>query len=83
MSDSDSILSDFCWWDVLDGRLAWAALAKVLLALREQAWGAAQWSGCWRECWLCWLRCVGWAGGSRDGKAPGLSGCLDCVEMQL
>lgn len=26
---------------------------------------------------------LGWAGGSRDGKAPGLSGCLDCVGMQL
>lgn len=26
---------------------------------------------------------LGWGGGSRDGEAPGLSGCLDCVGMQL
>lgn len=26
---------------------------------------------------------LGWGGGRRDGEAPGLSGCLDCVGIQL
>lgn len=66
----------FCWWDVLDGRLARAALAKVLLAPRERAWGAAQRSGCWRERWLCWLRCASWAGlgGAGMGKLQDCQG---------
>lgn len=62
-------------WDVLGGRLA----GLPWLRCYGQAWGAAHQLR-FLERVLAVLADVG---GSRDGKAPGLSWCLDCVGMQL